>query len=87
MMPRNLDRRVEAVVPVESPGAAGPAAARSSRSIWPTTPGPGSSDPDGTWHKVPTVAGVNAQTVLQELALARARRRREPDVLHSALPA
>jgi hypothetical protein len=38
--------------------------------------------PDGTWHKVRTVAGTNAQHALQELAIARSRRRREPAVLH-----
>ena len=28
-------------------------------------------DPDGNWHKVATVRGVNAQRALQELAVTR----------------
>jgi polyphosphate kinase len=85
MMERNLDRRVEAVVPVTAPelrdrlqeiielDLADDARAWQLAS-------------DGTWHKAPTVAGVNAQQTLQELAIARARRRREPEVLHGAPP-
>ena len=35
-------------------------------------------DAEGSWHKVPTVEGMNSQVRLQELALERARLRREP---------
>jgi hypothetical protein len=38
-------------------------------------------EPGGEWTKVPVTAGVNAQRRFQELALERARRRREPDTL------
>ena len=37
--------------------------------------------PDGSWTNVPTKVGVNAHRRLQELAIERARRRREPDPL------
>ncbi len=37
---------------------------------------------DGTWHKVPTGKGVNAQNRLQEIALQRSRRPTELSVLH-----
>ena len=70
-MPRNLDRRVEAMVRVTDPGCA-----RASSEIldisladdvlaW-------TLGPDGTCTKVPTVQGIDAHEVLQELALARA---------------
>jgi len=85
MMERNLDRRVEAVVPIE-------ASELQSRlheildldladdtRAW-------ELGADGTWHKMPSVAGINAQQALQELAIARARRRREPEVLHGTPP-
>jgi polyphosphate kinase len=75
LMPRNLDRRVEAVVPVTDPGLR----LRLDRVLkvllgddtlaW-------TLRPDGTWRKVPTRKGVNAQTRLQELALERAAGRR-----------
>jgi polyphosphate kinase len=85
MMERNLDRRVEAVVPVVAPELRDRLQeiieldlADDSRA-WALAS-------DGIWHKVPTVAGVNAQQTLQELAIARARRRREPEVLHGAPP-
>jgi polyphosphate kinase len=80
MMPRNLDRRVEAVVPVTDPELQ----ARLEEILavdladdalsWQLEPG-------GEWTKVPVTAGVNAQRRFQELALERARRRREPDTL------
>ena len=38
---------------------------------------------DGTWSKVPTVTGLNAQRQFQDLAVERARRRREPDPLNA----
>ena len=85
MMERNLDRRVEAVVPVAAPElqlrlreVLDLDLADDTRA-W-------ELDPDGSWHKVPTVVGINAQHSLQELAVTRSRRRREPDVLHGAPP-
>ncbi|HEX3426149.1 MAG TPA: polyphosphate kinase 1 [Acidimicrobiales bacterium] len=81
MMPRNLDRRVECIVPVtDSEGC------RRLREIvaveladdalaW-------EMRGDGTWEKVPTVRGFNAQRYFQDDAVDRARRRREPDPLN-----
>jgi polyphosphate kinase len=75
LMPRNLDRRVEAVIPVADPGLK----LRLDRVLkvllsddvlaW-------TLRADGTWRKVPTRKGVNAQVRLQELALERAGARR-----------
>ncbi len=71
LMPRNLDRRVEALVPISDPrlrarideilqvNLADDQLAWELRS-------------DGTWHHVPAAAGVDAQIRLQEIALARA---------------
>jgi len=71
LMQRNLDRRVEVVVPVEAPALR----ARLDEILAVTL----SDDvlawelQDGTWSKVPTTADVNTQVRLQELALARAQ--------------
>ena len=79
------DRRVEAVVPIAAPELRARLheildldLADDARA-W-------ELDADGTWHKVPTVAGINAQHALQDLAMARSRRRREPEVLHGTPP-
>ncbi len=82
MMPRNLDRRVEVIVPVvDSEGC------RRLREIvaveladdalaWELRG-------DGTWEKIPPITGFNAQRYFQDDALERARRRREPDPLNA----
>ena len=80
MMPRNLDRRVEAVVPVTDPDLQ----ARLEEILavnladdmlaWELAS-------DATWRKVPTSIGISAQRRFQELAVERARRRREPESL------
>ena len=78
LMPRNLDRRVEAVTPVEDPELQ-----RRLQEILDV----GLADDnlaselgaDGRWNKVPTEKDVNAHRRLYELAHERARRRREPD--------
>jgi polyphosphate kinase len=68
MMPRNLDRRVEVVVPVLDPALQDRldeilAASRQDDTMaW-------RLDADGGWHRLPTVTGFNAQRHLQELAL------------------
>jgi polyphosphate kinase len=81
MMERNLDRRVEAVVPVEAPELQARLREILDLDLADDTRA-WELGPDGTWHKVRTVAGTNAQHALQELAIARSRRRREPAVLH-----
>ncbi len=72
LMPRNLDRRVEAVTPV----TAAPLRARLEEILdtnladdvlaWELRQ-------DGTWGKVPTVVGVDTHRRLGELAETRAR--------------
>ncbi len=83
MMERNLDRRVEAIVPVTAPEMQSrlqeilDLALADDTRAW-------QLDSDGTWHKVPSTKGVAAQQALQELAISRSRRRREVEVLHGA---
>jgi polyphosphate kinase len=85
LMPRNLDRRVEAVAPVDDPELQ----ARLQEILdvnladdtlaW-------QLGADGQWTKVATVEGVNTHRRLQELAIERARPRRHkaPKVLRRA---
>jgi polyphosphate kinase len=83
MMERNLDRRVEAILPVTAPEMRSrlqeilDLALADDTRAW-------RLDAQGTWHKVPTADGVTAQQALQELAISRSRRRREAEVLHGA---
>ena len=80
MMDRNLDRRVESVVPIESPELQGRL-----REILLTELADDvrawSLSADGVWRKVPTVAGIDAQQKLQDLAVARSRRRLEGEAV------
>jgi polyphosphate kinase len=75
LMPRNLDRRVEAMTPVTDPTLAARLDEILEVSLaddvlsWELTS-------DGRWHKVPTIQGINAQQRLQEAAAERARGRR-----------
>jgi polyphosphate kinase len=72
LMPRNLDRRVEAVVPVTDPNLR----ERLSQILeialaddvlaWELCH-------DGVWHRVPTIHGLNSHKRFQELALENAR--------------
>ena len=71
LMPRNLDHRVEAIVPVEDPGL--------QRRLEEILQVNLSDDdlawelgPDATWTKVPSTKGLNAQVRFHELAQARA---------------
>ncbi len=72
LMPRNLDRRVEALVPVDDHRLRARLAEVLDVSLaddvlaWELAP-------DGTWNRVPERKGVNAQRRLRELATARAR--------------
>lgn len=71
LMPRNLDRRVEAMVPVLDRTLQGrlnqilEIELEDDRLAW-------SLGADGSWTKVPTVKGINAQQVFQQLAESRA---------------
>jgi polyphosphate kinase len=74
LMARNLDRRVEAMLRVQEPRLRG----RLDEILmldmaddvlaW-------ALRPDGTWSKVPTLAGIESQLRFQELAVARAKAR------------
>jgi polyphosphate kinase len=72
LMVRNLDERVEALVPVTDPVLTARLDEILSVNLtddvlaW-------ELQPDGSWTKVPTRVGVNTHKRLQELALARAR--------------
>jgi polyphosphate kinase len=67
---RNLDRRVEAMIPVEDPSAIAQLEEVLALNLaddmqsW-------SLDSDGTWHRIPTVKGIATQSALERLALAR----------------
>jgi polyphosphate kinase len=68
LMPRNLDRRVEAVVPIADPGPREHIEAflqlELSDDALAWTLGAG-----GTWSKVPTTRGVNSQRSMQSAAI------------------
>jgi polyphosphate kinase len=70
LMPRNLDRRVEAVVPILDPALKDrldeilQVELEDDVLAW-------ELDGDAQWHKVPTVRGLNAHDRLQELAVMR----------------
>ena len=83
MMERNLDRRVEAVVPVEAPGLRARLREILELDLADDTRA-WALHADGSWHKVKTGVGMQAQHALQDLAVNRARRRREAPVLHGA---
>jgi polyphosphate kinase len=78
LMPRNLDRRVEAITPVVSSSLQARLDEILATNLaddvlaW-------SLGADGTWEKVPTVAGVDTHRRLAELAEARARDGRPAD--------
>jgi polyphosphate kinase len=71
LMPRNLDRRVEALAPINDPDLQFridevlDVLLADDNLAW-------SLGPDGRWARVPTTAGVDAHVALQELARARA---------------
>jgi polyphosphate kinase len=72
LMPRNLDRRVEAVVPVGDVKLCRQLAEILDITLaddvlaW-------ELGPDGVWQRVPTIRGLNSHKRFQELALERAR--------------
>jgi polyphosphate kinase len=78
LMPRNLDRRVEAVVPVEDAdlrerlGQILDVLRHDDRLAWELRG-------DGSWSRVPPWKDIDAHRRLQDLGHARARERRTPD--------
>jgi polyphosphate kinase len=74
LMPRNLDRRVEAMLRVSEPRLRSRLDEILELNLaddvlaW-------ILDADGTWRKVPTVAGIESQVRFQELAVLRAKTR------------
>jgi len=78
MMERNLDRRIEVLVPVADPELQArlleilDLVLHDDTNSW-------SLGADRRWRRVPSVEGLNAQQRLKELALGRARRRRAPE--------
>ena len=85
MMERNLDRRVEAIVPIEAPEMQVRLREILDLELADDTRA-WTLGADGTWSRVVPVTGTNAQLTLQEMAIARSRRRREPEVLHGTPP-
>jgi polyphosphate kinase len=79
MMPRNLDRRVEAVVQVLDPELQG--RLREILEVDLADDCLAWELDDFHWRKVPTRVGINAHRRLQDLAVERARRRRDTDSL------
>jgi polyphosphate kinase len=72
LMPRNLDRRVEALVPVIAPAMRDRLDEILKINLADDTLA-WKLESDGTWHRVPRTAGVNTHRQLEELAIQRAR--------------
>ena len=72
LMPRNLDRRVEALVPVTAPALRDRLDEVLTINLADDTLAWELGN-DGTWRRVPRTAGVNTHLQLQELAIQRAR--------------
>ena len=70
LMPRNLDRRVEALAPVTDPRLRARLAELLDANLADDTLA-WELSADGTWHKLPTLLGNSTQRRLQELAIAR----------------
>jgi polyphosphate kinase len=79
---RNLDRRIEVLVPVVDQDAKERLREVLELNLADDT-NAWELRPDGSWERVPTRRGLSAQRRLQELAVERARRRREPEALAS----
>jgi polyphosphate kinase len=78
LMPRNLDRRVEAMTPVDDPELQARLQEVLDVNLADDVLAWELSD-QGAWGKVETTEGVNTHLRLQELAFERARRHRSPD--------
>jgi len=80
LMERNLDRRIEVLVPVLDPELQARLLELLDLNLTDDT-NSWVLGPNGVWDRVPTVEGASAQRRLQDLARDRARRRREADTL------
>jgi polyphosphate kinase len=81
LMERNLDRRIEVLVPIFDPELR----ARLEETIELNLADDTNSwelRADGSWERVAPVTGLSAQRRLRELAVERARRRRSPEQLN-----
>ena len=81
LMERNLDRRIEVLVPIFDPELR----ARLEETIGLNLADDTNSwelQADGRWERVAAVTGLSAQRRLRELAVERARRRRSPEQLN-----
>jgi len=85
LMRRNLDRRIEVLAPVHDRKLVGRLLEvldlnlRDDTNSW-------ELDADSVWHRVPTVLSLSLQEQLKELALGRARRRRDLDTRAQPVP-
>jgi polyphosphate kinase len=83
LMERNLDRRIEVLTPVTDPELQARLLEVLDLNLADDT-NAWALGPEGTWERVPTVGGINAQRRLEELARSRAKRRREAETLGAA---
>ncbi|MFZ4515374.1 MAG: polyphosphate kinase 1 [Acidimicrobiia bacterium] len=70
LMPRNLDRRVEALVPIDTPALRSELDTMLATCLADDTLA-WTLDGDGTWHKLATVVGTNTHDALMQQALLR----------------
>jgi polyphosphate kinase len=82
MMDRNLDRRVESVVPIESSELQGRLREILLTGLADDVRGWSLSE-DGVWHKLPVEKGVDSQQRFQDLAIARSRRRVDGEAMRA----
>ncbi len=80
LMERNLDRRIEVLVPVVDPDLQERLLQILELDLADDT-NAWRLGPDEHWERVPTRSNVSVQRTLQDLARERARRRREPEAL------
>ncbi len=78
LMERNLDRRIEVLVPVRDPELQA-RLLEILELVFADDTNAWVLGPDKRWRRVPTRRGVNSQRRLRQLALDRARRRRDVD--------
>jgi polyphosphate kinase len=80
LMPRNLDRRVEALAPVEAPRLRDRLDEILAVNLADDTLA-WALDAEAMWQRIPTTVGVNTHRALCDLALARAHAARGPDAV------